>query len=282
MGNEDQAAFWSGDAGATWVAKQAAMDQLLQPVLDRTLELAALARGQKVLDVGCGTGHSTLKTSEVTGGSGMVIGADISPTMLSLARKRAGDAPGVAFLEGDVAVHAFAPAQFDRVLSRFGVMFFADPVAAFQNMARAAKPGARLAIACWGQIEENPYFTLPARIAREIAGAPPKSDPDAPGPFAFRDPAKATDILARAGWSEPNVKVEHLELSLPERARALARLCAAIGPAARAFTHFESDTRTRQKVENKLAEAISALPREALPAQINFFTARKALHPASS
>ncbi len=275
MSNDDQADYWGGDAGDTWVAQQAVMDTLLTPVLDAVIAQADLRPGQSLLDVGCGTGHSTLAAAQVTGPDGHVLGADISPPMLALARARAADAAGVDFLDADVAEHEFVPASFDRVISRFGVMFFADSVAAFRNIAAAMKPGAQLCFASWGLIEENPFFTLPARIARATLGAPPKSDPDGPGPFAFRDTQKVTGILQSAGFQRVEVKVLPMALSLPEGPRAIARLSTHIGPAASALTYFEADASARQNIEDQLAEAIAALPNSAVPASINVFTAER-------
>ena len=185
--NSDQEEFWTRNAGPTWVAQEHDLDQLLSPVLDLVLENADLLQGHKVLDIGCGTGQSTLRAGAEVGHTGHVLGADISSTMMARAAQRAADLPQVGFALADAEVYPFAPAQFDRTISRFGVMFFTDTTAAFRNIARAMKPGGKISFATWGQTQANPWFTLPASIAKAELGAPPKTDPDAPGPFALRD-----------------------------------------------------------------------------------------------
>ena len=273
--NTDQAAFWGGAAGDKWVAQQALLDQQMLPVLEGVLQRAGLTEGQQVLDVGCGTGQSTLAAARIVGPQGHVLGADISPPMLGLARKRGEGTAQMSLDCVDVAEHPFEAARFDAVVSRFGVMFFADPVAAFANIARAMKPGAQITFASWGQIERNPWFTLPARIAKEEIGAPPKTDPDAPGPFAFRDIAKVEGILRAAGLREVKGVAQNLRFTLPGGARDFAALSNRIGPAERTMTYFQSDAETRQRLVARLTAAFGALPDEAVPAEINFFTARR-------
>ncbi len=251
------------------------MDALLTPVLDAVIAHSDLHAGQTVLDVGCGTGHSTLAAAGITGPDGTVVGADISRPMLALAQERATGVDGVSFVAADVAEHAFDAASFDRVISRFGVMFFSDSAAAFRNITNAMKPGGRMCFASWGLIEENPFFTLPARIARGTLGAPPKSDPDGPGPFAFRDVQKVTGILTAAGLQDIQARVLPLQLGLPEGPRAIAHLMTYIGSAASALTHFEAGETTRQRIEDQLTDAITALPGGTIPASINIFTAQR-------
>ena len=271
--NADQAAFWSGDAGQRWVTYQDMLDQQMLPVLEQVLQRAGLQAGQQVLDVGCGTGQSSLMAAEAVGLQGHVLGADISPVMVAQARKRAAGLSQVKFSEVDVAHHRFEPKQFDNVLSRFGVMFFADPVAAFTNIAYAMKPGAQITFAAWGQIPANPWFTLPARVAKEMLGAPPKSDPDAPGPFAFRDIDHVTAMLRSAGFSDVSGHAEPVRFTLPNGARDFSALTTRIGPAAGTLAYFEADEAARAALEAELYQAFSALPDQAVPGEINYFTA---------
>ena len=134
LDNSDQAEFWTTSAGQKWVEQQEMLDAFMQPVLDGVLNRAALRLGQQVLDIGCGTGASTLQAADHVGGDGFVFGADISPTMLAHARTRAATVWNVAFQIADASEYAFDTAAYDHLISRFGVMFFADPVASFQNM----------------------------------------------------------------------------------------------------------------------------------------------------
>jgi SAM-dependent methyltransferase len=135
-----------------------------------------------------------------------VVGADISRPLLDVARRRAAGRAGVSFIEADVQAHAFQPASFDAIFSRFGVMFFADPPAAFANMRRALKPGGRLAFVCWRTPAENPIMTLPAMAAApHLPPAPPPPEPGSPGPFAFADPERLRDALAKGGFEAISV-----------------------------------------------------------------------------
>lgn len=270
--NQDQRDYWTIDAGDPWVAQAARMDALLAPLLETLLDKAGLAAGQNVLDVGCGTGASTRAIAQAVGPLGQVCGADISTALLTAARGLS-DAENVTYLETDAQTHGFAPAAFDRLMSRFGVMFFADPVAAFANMARALKPSGQMHFATWGQIDQNPWFTLPARIARAEIGQLPKSDPDAPGPFSMRDIAKVESTLRAAGLADVAGVAQHMQFTLPGGPAQVAALCGHIGPLASAFTHFDCDAPTRKRVEGILAQAFADLPQGKVPAQINFFTA---------
>ena len=275
--NSDQAEFWSSDAGRTWVAEQTSMDAVLQPVLDGVLTRADLQAGQSVLDIGCGTGISSIEAAVRVGTSGLVLGADISPTMLESATARARDLSNVQFLKADAAAHTFEQGAFDCLISRFGVMFFSDPVGAFHNIALGLKPGARLTMATWGQIPNNPWFTLPAQAAKAVVGAPPAVDPDEPGPFAFRDAGRVCDLLRAAGLEEVAVEIAHIELTPPGTIAVAAAIATKVGPASRTFAYFESADADRQAVEKALRDAFK--PYETadgvrIPAEINYFTAR--------
>ncbi|MBD3663308.1 class I SAM-dependent methyltransferase [Sulfitobacter sp. TSTF-M16] len=273
--NADQVAFWGGNAGEKWAAYQGQMDAQLQPVLDGVLDRADLQAGQNVLDVGCGTGASTLQAASMVAPGGHVLGADVSEPMLALAKTRGDGVSNAAFAEADVAVHDFKAGHFDRVISRFGVMFFADSVAAFANIAGAMKPGATLTFASWGQIDRNPYFTVPAQAAKALLGPMPKSDPDAPGPFAFRDIDKVEGILRDAGFADVSGAANDLVLSLPGGASELAQLSCEIGSGARALDYFESDAATAARLQADITEIYAGFPNEAIPAEINYFTATK-------
>ena len=274
--NADQKEFWSHTAGPKWLAHQAALDMLMQPVLDAVLARAGLTFGDAVLDIGCGTGASTLQAADLVGPSGHVLGADISDPMLARARERAAGRDTVRFLNADAATHDFED-RFDHLISRFGVMFFDDPVGAFANMARALKPGAWMTFASWGQIPANPFFTLPARVARGILGAPPKVDPDQPGPFAFRDPERVIDILVRAGLTQARCEVVNLDLTPEDRAEAFAGLVCSIGPADATMTHFNASADQRVQLKAALVEALAEFDGPdglRVPAEINVFQAQ--------
>jgi SAM-dependent methyltransferase len=272
--NQDQRAFWTSNAGPSWVDHEGALDQFLGPVLDQLFQNARLARGQNILDIGCGTGNSTLAAGDLVGPDGHVLGVDISATMIARATARAIDAPHVSFALEDAATYAFEP-RFDHVISRFGVMFFADSQAAFANIAGALKPGGRMTFATWGQIQRNPWFTLPAAIAKAELGAPPKSDPDAPGPFAFRDIDKVCAMLRAAGLCEVSCRAVDMKLALPGGMAEVARLSLHVGPAAGTIKHFDAEPAARTRIEAAMAQAFSDHHGDGIPAEINFFTAAK-------
>jgi SAM-dependent methyltransferase len=202
--NADQIAYWNAEAGETWAALQDQIDAQLEPHGLRAMEALAPMAGERIVDVGCGSGQTTLALGQAVGRSGAVMGLDISRPLLDLARRRAAEfgAAKVSFAEADVQTYAFAPATFEAVFSRFGVMFFADPPTAFANVRRALKSGGLLAFVCWRTPAENIFMTLPyTAAAAQLPPAPPPT-PDAPGPFAFADPARVRHILSSAGFHD--------------------------------------------------------------------------------
>ena len=277
MNNRDQKDFWTDIAGPKWVDHQQTMDALMQPVLDGVIARANLTPGARVLDIGCGTGASLLAAGEIVGPEGHVLGADISARLLDLAETRTANHPQIAVMEADAATYAFTPATFDNLISRFGVMFFENSEAAFENMARALKPGATLSFAAWGEIPANPFFTLAAQAAREVLGPMPKSDPDLPGPFAFRDPNRISAILGAAGLSDISIDVQDIHLTPAGALADFATQMMAIGPAESALKHFEADEDQHAAVHATLMKVFAEFETNAglaIPARINFATAR--------
>jgi SAM-dependent methyltransferase len=273
--NHDQEDFWTNNAGPTWVAYEGPMDTFLAPVLDGVLARAGLKNGHRVLDIGCGTGGSAVQAGDAVGPDGHVMAVDISATMVARARERTAAQPWVSIELADAADHPFQMPPFDHVISRFGMMFFADNDAAFENISSAIKPGGKLTFATWGQIPANPWFTLPAQIAKAHLGAPPKTDPDEPGPFALRDIAKTRAILERAGFKDVKGVAANMELTLPGGAKEIAALSIHVGPAAGTIKHFEADQPAQTRIQSAMTEAFAQFDDHAIPAEINFFTATK-------
>lgn len=276
--NADQAEFWTHSAGQKWVEQQEMLDTFMQPVLDGVFARADLRPGTRILDIGCGTGGSTLQAAEMIGGTGSVFGADISPTMLAHAEKRAAGVSNVVFEVADAAEHDFQPASFDHLISRFGVMFFADPVLAFSNLIKGLKPGAPVTFAAWGQIPNNPWFTTAAQAAKARLGAPPAVDPDAPGPFAFRDVARVTQILSEAGFNEIKAEVASLHLTPPGTPAEVARMATSVGPAARTVDYFQGNAADSAAIADHVQAAFAAYETAdglRVPAEINYFQARR-------
>ena len=233
--NAKQIEYWNEQAGPKWVEETVALDAMTDPIGRAAIERAAVARGARVLDVGCGAGQTSVQLGEQTGPDGSVLGLDIAAPLLAVARERAARAglAQVRFEQGDAQTH-FLERDRDLVFSRFGVMFFADPVAAFHNLRRALVPGGRVTFACWQEPVRNPWMRVPMTALARYVDLPPP-EPGAPGPFSLCDPERVRTILARAGFAD--VKLEPLERpialgaggGLDEALRFLAK----IGPAAR-------------------------------------------------
>ena len=209
MQNKNQIEFWNGETGRNWVAYDALMEAMLQPIGEAVLDTLHFEPHARALDIGCGCGHPTLSLATRIGSGGSVTGVDISAPMLAVAQElTATSAAGrakVEFLEGDAQVHPFEPATFEHVFSRFGVMFFDDPVAAFRNIHRALTASGTLAFCCWQSRTVNPFMTVPAQAALELLPPPPEMPPQAPGPFAFAEPDYVHFILSQSGFSDISV-----------------------------------------------------------------------------
>ena len=209
MANEEQIEYWNDNAGPQWVREQERLDATVVIHGDVVLERADLEPGHSVLDVGCGTGQTTVAAAKAVGTAGRVVGADVSRVMLDAARRRAAtEGCEIELLEVDAQEADLGDAGFDRAISRFGVMFFDDPSRAFANIRGACRPGGRLTFVCWQSLQNNPWVAIPARALFEVI-PPPEPDPHAPGPFAFADPDRVRTILEGAGWSD--VRIEGVE-----------------------------------------------------------------------
>ena len=201
--NADQIAYWNDSAGKRWAALQPRLDIAFAGLTGQILALAAPRPGERVLDVGCGAGATSLALAQSVAPGGSVLGVDVSAVMLARAKARAAaDAPaGLSFVLADASTHALPAAGFDLIFSRFGVMFFDNPVAAFANLRRALAPAGRLAFICWRPMPESTWFQAPVAAARPYLPQSPPPDPLAPGPFAFADPDRVRSVLAEAGFA---------------------------------------------------------------------------------
>src|SRR5215831_14059304 len=231
--NQDQIAYWNGAAGDIWVAQQERIDRQLES-LGRVAQAALAARpGERILDVGCGSGQATVEIGDAVGPSGRVVGLDVSMQLLGAARQRNFPAQ-VSFLHADAQTHRFDE-PFDAVFSRFGVMFFSDPVAAFANLRRALAPSGRLAFVCWRPLELNPIMTVPiTAAARYLPPLPAPPPPDAPGPFSLADEARLRTILETAGFRSLRLTPHDELIGGNDRATTL-ELALQLGPLGRAL-----------------------------------------------
>jgi SAM-dependent methyltransferase len=240
--NDEQSALWNGVSGRAWVEEQGLLDRLWQP-MEELLAEAAL-RGSRVLDVGCGTGATTLAAARRLGPGGQAVGVDLSQPMIdaALARARQEGAPAT-FVCADAQTHDFERAKFDLVISRFGVMFFDDPVRAFANLRRAACDTAGLRLIVWRGPEENPFMTTAERAAAPLLPGIPARRPDAPGQFALADAARVRRILEQSGWTAVDLQPLDIACTFPEA--ELVRYVTKLGPVGRALQGADDATRAR-------------------------------------
>ncbi|MRG97120.1 class I SAM-dependent methyltransferase [Polyangium spumosum] len=242
--NDEQTTLWNGPAGHAWVEAQALLDEMFRPFEDLLVEAAAAGPGGHVLDVGCGTGSTTLAVARRLGAKGRGVGVDLSEPMLEAARARAErEGSPVTFLRADAQTHTFEPASFDVILSRFGVMFFADPVEAFTNLRRAARDGAALRFVAWRSAAENPFMTTAERAAAPLLPNMPVRRPDAPGQFAFADRSRVQAILEESGWAEIDIRPIDITCTLPER--ELDRYMTRLGPLGLILQKVDERTRAQ-------------------------------------
>lgn len=241
---DEQTKHWNGPAGRAWAEEQELLDQILKPFEDLLVEAVSAGAGRKVLDVGCGTGSTTLAVARLLGAHGRCTGIDISEPMLTTARARAErEGTPADFIRADVQTHAFAPASFDMIISRFGVMFFDDSVRAFANLRRATEDGAELRFIAWRSPSENPFMTTAERAAAPLLPNIPARRPDAPGPFAFADQHRLYRILEESGWAKIDIRPIDVACTLPEK--ELVRYLTRFGPLGMILHEVDDRTRTQ-------------------------------------
>jgi len=275
--NADQIAYWNGPAGQRWADRQQAQDIVLGPVADTLIDRARPATGERVIDVGCGSGVTTIAFAQKVGPSGQVLGIDISGPMLARARASAPKDLPVDFALADATVYRFEPASFDLLASRFGVMFFGDPVLSFANMRKALRPSGRLAFACWREPRENPFFMAPLMAAYKHAPKLPQVGPEDPGPFAFASEERVRRILTQAGFTAIGLEgcPLFLDAAMGRGLDAAVQGSLEIGPVSRALE--DQPEEIRAAAAQSIREALTPFVRGGsvlLPASIWIVTAR--------
>ena len=254
MNDSEQAQLWNGPSGQAWIDLQDALDRTLQPFEDLLVDAVAAQSAQQVLDVGCGTGATTLAIARQLAARGRCIGIDISDPMIAVARSRAEREGSYAhFVCADAETHTFEPAAFDSLVSRFGVMFFEAPVQAFANLRRAARADAAMHFIAWRSAAENPFMTTAERAAAPLLPTLPPRQPDAPGQFSFADRGRVRSILHDSGWT--GIDVRPIDVTCTMTESDLARYFARLGPVGRALR--EADEATRARVLATLHEAFA-------------------------
>jgi SAM-dependent methyltransferase len=258
--NADQIAFWNGDASARWLARQEYFDVMMDGLTRRALTEAAPRPGEHVIDVGCGCGQTVLDLARQVGSNGAVLGVDISAPMLERARDRVAAAglQQATLREADASLATFPPAAYDLIFSRFGVMFFRNPVPAFANLRRALKPTGRVAFVCWQPLKQNPAFLVPLKAAGSFGPPRVALPPDEPGPFAFGDPERVRRILTEAGFN--NAGFTPFEFGMrwsgPGELAKAEEYASQLGPVARVLADMAPDTVA--KARKAILEALRA------------------------
>jgi len=262
----DQVGDWNGQSGERWVANQARLDAMVAVFGQAAIEAAAPATGERVLDIGCGAGASSLALAARVGAGGQVLGVDISEPLIGRARALAQQDTPALFQVADASSAELPEGAFDILFSRFGVMFFDDPIAAFVHMRRALRPGGRVAFVCWRGAAENDWVRLPMGALKGIVPPSALPDPEAPGPFSFGDRGRVARILTAAGFTD--IAIAPFDASVPfgeggTRDAAIddaVKMTLEVGPLSRALADQSDDIRARASAA--VRAAFAGLPGE--------------------
>lgn len=259
MTNETQREYWNAGPGQRWASLQQAFDRSFEELSEALFAAAALRAGERILDVGCGSGATTLEAARRTGSSGSVLGVDVSEPLLALARERAAGEGlrNVAFVLADAQTEPFSRGAYDLLVSRLGVMFFDDPVAAFCNLRQALRPAGRLCFVCWAPLSLNPWFALPLAAGVRLLGEPDPQPPRAPGPMAFSDKDYVRHILVRAGFGRIEVAEARLTLRGHATVEEEATFALAAGPLVRLLTAKNAGRQARERIAGDVAAAFA-------------------------
>lgn len=277
MDNSDQSAFWNGAGGEKWLSQADRLEPGLAPFGEAAMAAARPRPGERVIDLGCGPGSTSAALARQVGESGAVLGVDISHPLIAAARQRHEALANLSFVVADATAHPFEAATYDLLFSRFGSMFFADPVAGFSHLRGALKPGGRFALVCWREFKANGWAFIPFMAG--VPHLPPieRPAPNAPGPFAFADPKRVRGIFAAAGFADTDARAIDREMVLSqgdfERAVTFAT---DMGPLSRVLA--DADAPVRQRVRAAVAEKLRSFAAPdgsvSLPAACWIYTGR--------
>ena len=256
--NTTMGRYWNEVAGPRWVGRAGLQEARNVEVAHLLQQAAAPKPGERVLDIGCGTAATAIPFAASVAPGGQVTGVDISEPMLAQARQNiaTAGAGNVSLVLADAQAHRFPPDSFDLLISRFGVMFFADPVAAFTNLHAGLRRGGRLCMAVWASMAENVHWQIPFDIAVKHLGPPAPADPREPGPMAFRDPDYLRGILAKAGFADIEIAPQGFKI-IGDTARSEAEHATMFGPAWRLLEEKNAPEAARQAITAETAAAFA-------------------------
>lgn len=253
--NAEQIEYWNEVSGPKWVAMQEDLDLELQPLTDALFRYIEPKPGQSILDIGCGCGATTLALSKIVGD---VTGLDVSNPMLDRAKQRAEEAglTNTTFIEGDAQVYSLEPNSYDTITSRFGIMFFADPLEAFKNFQQSLKVSGSLTFMCWRDQRENPWMYIPLDAAASLVELPPPPEPNAPGPFAYANKEYLSGLLAEAGFTSINIDQHDSTMTMGNSGDLdkSVETITKVGPLSRILK--ETDSETTAKLKAAVREAV--------------------------
>jgi len=257
--HSEQIEYWNGAGGARWIANQTRRGAMLAGFAEAALSRASVQPGERVIDIGCGCGETSVELAEQVGPAGQVLAVDVSAPILAVAGERLAPYRWAQAEVADAAAFPFEPGKADLLFSRFGVMFFGDPPAAFANLRRALRPGGRLVFVCWRTPSENPWMTAPLETVFKFVPRPPPADPDAPGPFAFANQARVAQILTAAGFAPPTFETLDPLLDISDGAgvSGAVQMALEFGPSARVLQ--DQPDAVRAEVAAALRDVLSPL-----------------------
>ena len=255
--NQEQKEFWNEKKGKIWVSLESNIDKMLGPLGHNAIKILNPKSGEKILDIGCGTGSTSQSLSKLVGENGLITGIDISEPILSFAKNRLENRniKNIDFIQEDAQTFNLSNFNYDAIFSRFGIMFFEDPFFAFKNIKKSLNSKGRITFICWSNREENDWITLSSKVASQFLELPPKNNPREPGPFAFEEYSYIKEILTKSGWKNINIKNHKENIIVGKNLDHAAAFLSKMGPMSVPFEN--SNEKTKAKVIEALKECYS-------------------------
>lgn len=251
--------FWNGEGGEKWVHFQESIDAHLLPFGQEAIAAAAIGDGESVLDIGCGSGDTTLQLARYVGQNGRVLGVDISEPILELANNKiiSADQSNIRFERGDAQIFRFEEESFDVIFSRFGVMFFDDPISAFKNLHRALKSNGKIAFICWQSVQNNEWITFPLTVVAKHVSLPTPLSEDEPGPMSFATPEKVRRVLGSAGFSNIEINAFNAPFTVGNSIDSSVEFLTQLSPVGGAIGRSSADDTIKSQITADLLDALT-------------------------